>query len=99
MEPPYNWKVSEEKHDWNHFEPGVCFYCAHCIILMEHMPMDRFGYPVRVVDPPRYPDTNNDPAVRQKLPVADVQGSDEDAGGVLHAQRAHEARGVRLAGA
>ncbi len=28
--------------------------------------MDRFGYPVRVVDPPIYPDTNKDPAVRQK---------------------------------
>ena len=66
MEPPYNWKVSEEEHDWNHFKKGTCFYCAHCIVLMEHMPMDRFGYPVRVVDPPTYPDTNKDPAVRQK---------------------------------
>ncbi len=28
--------------------------------------MDRFGYPVRVVDPPVYPDTNKDPNVRQK---------------------------------
>jgi hypothetical protein len=33
---------------------------------MEEMPIDRFGYPVRVVDPPRYPDTNRDPNVRQK---------------------------------
>lgn len=54
MEPPYNWRVSEEERDWNHFQKGVCLYCAHCIILMEHMPMDRFGYPVRVVDPPIY---------------------------------------------
>ncbi len=66
MEPPYGWKVSEEPHDWNHFKPGVCLYCAHCIILMEHMPMDRFGYPVRVVDPPRYPDTDRDPERRQR---------------------------------
>jgi hypothetical protein len=66
MEPPYNWKVSEEPHDWNHYTPGVCLYCSHCIILMEHMPMDRFGYPVRVIDPPVYPDTDKDPDVRQK---------------------------------
>jgi Fe-S-cluster formation regulator IscX/YfhJ len=66
MEPPYNWKVTEERHSWNHYTPGVCLYCAHCIILMEEMPIDRFGYPVRVIDPPVYPDTNPDPAVRQK---------------------------------
>jgi hypothetical protein len=66
MEAPYNWRVAEVERDWNHFTKGVCLYCAHCVILMEHMPMDRFGYPVRVVDPPVYPDTNRDPNVRQK---------------------------------
>jgi hypothetical protein len=66
MEQPYGWRVSEEPHAWNHGEPGVCLYCAHCIVLMEHMPMDRFGYPVRVVDPPRYPDTDRDPERRQR---------------------------------
>jgi hypothetical protein len=66
MEPPYGWKVTEEKHSWNHYTPGVCLYCTHCIILMEEMPMDQFGYPVRVIDPPVYPDTDRDPAVRQK---------------------------------
>jgi hypothetical protein len=66
MEPPYNWSVTEEPHTWNHGQPGVCLYCCHCIILMEEMPMDRFGYPVRVIDPPVYPDTNRDPERRQK---------------------------------
>lgn len=66
MEPPYNWSVSEEPHTWNHGESGVCHYCTHCIVLMEEMPIDRFGYPVRVIDPPRYPDTDRDPNVRQK---------------------------------
>jgi hypothetical protein len=66
MEPPYNWTVTEEKHSWNHYTPGVCLYCTHCIILMEEMPIDRFGYPVRVIDPPTYPDTSRDPDVRQK---------------------------------
>jgi len=54
MEPPYNWTVSEEPHPWNHFQTGVCHYCTHCIRLMEEVPIDRFGYPVRVIDPPRY---------------------------------------------
>jgi hypothetical protein len=54
MEAPYNWTVSEEPHPWNHFQTGVCHYCTHCIRLMEEVPIDRFGYPVRVVDPPRY---------------------------------------------
>jgi hypothetical protein len=54
MEAPYNWTASEEPHSWNHFQKGVCHYCAHCIVLMEEMPIDRFGYPVRVVDPPIY---------------------------------------------
>ncbi|HEV3404474.1 MAG TPA: hypothetical protein VG073_09295 [Gaiellaceae bacterium] len=66
MEPPYNWTVSQEEHTWNHNTKGVCHYCTHCIRLMEELPMDRFGYPVRVIDPPTYPDTNPDPNVRQK---------------------------------
>ena len=66
MESPYNWSVSQEEHTWNHNTKGVCHYCTHCIRLMEEWPMDRFGYPVRVIDPPVYPDTKRDPAVRQK---------------------------------
>jgi hypothetical protein len=54
MEAPYNWSASEEPHSWNHYQKGVCHYCAHCIRLMEEMPIDRFGYPVRVIDPPIY---------------------------------------------
>ena len=66
MEPPYNWTVSREPHTWNHGQTGICHYCTHCIFLMEEMPIDRFGYPVRVVDPPRYPDTDRDPGKRQR---------------------------------
>lgn len=65
MEPPYGWAVSTEPTTSNHFQKGVCLYCSHCIVLMEEMPMDRFGYPVRVIDPPVYPDTDRDPALRQ----------------------------------
>jgi hypothetical protein len=66
MEEPYNWKASEEPHSWNHFQTGVCHYCTHCIYLMEELPIRRFGYPLRVVNPPRYPDNDRDPNVRQR---------------------------------
>jgi len=50
---PYEWPQTQEPAAWNHFEPGVCNYCAHCVVLTEIMPMRAFGYPVRAVDPPR----------------------------------------------
>ncbi len=52
-ESPYAWPLTQEPAVLNHFEPGVCHYCAHCILLTEVMPMRAFGYPVRAVDPPR----------------------------------------------
>jgi hypothetical protein len=62
MEPPYGWDVTREPASFNHYTPGVCLYCVHCIVLMEEMPIDRFGYPVRVVDPPVYGGTEADGA-------------------------------------
>jgi hypothetical protein len=63
-EEPYNWSVSQEPHTWNHGKIGVCHYCTHCVRLMEEIPMDRFGYPVRVIDPPAAGETeeNGKPA-------------------------------------
>jgi hypothetical protein len=55
MAPPYAYKVLEQKHDFAWNLEGVCTYCAHCCILTEKMPIAAFGYPVRVVDPPLYP--------------------------------------------
>jgi hypothetical protein len=66
MQDPYGWTVVEGEYPWTHYKSGVCHYCVHCIVLMEEMPIDRFGYPVRVIDPPTYPDTDRDPDVRQK---------------------------------
>lgn len=66
MQPPYNWSVTTEPHTWNHNEPGVCHYCTHCIVLMEEMPIDQLGYPVRVIDPPRYRDAGREGMVREK---------------------------------
>jgi len=44
--------VVANAHPWTDGKAGVCSYCTHCLVLMEHMPMDAFGYPLRVVEPP-----------------------------------------------
>ncbi len=98
MEAPYDWTVVEGEYPWTHYKSGVCLYCVHCIVLMEEMPIDRFGYPVRVIDPPTYPDTDRDPKVRQKCQWHDVQGPDHGPRGVLHPGRPDQADPVRLAG-
>jgi hypothetical protein len=56
MEPPYGWAVLEEEHDFGWNKKGVCLYCTNCCVAMQLKPIETFGYPVRVVEPPTYPD-------------------------------------------
>jgi hypothetical protein len=44
--------VTEARHDFAWNELGVCHYCIHCCVLQQLTPIDRLGYPARVVDPP-----------------------------------------------
>ena len=55
-QPPYEFGVTTEAHDWAWNETGVCHYCAHCCFALELLPAERWGHPVRVVDSPLYPD-------------------------------------------
>lgn len=55
-EPPYEFGVTTEEHDWAWNERGVCHYCAHCCFALELLPAERWGHPVRIVDSPLYPD-------------------------------------------
>lgn len=59
MEPPFHFGVTTEAHDWAWNKKGICLYCVHCCALNERMPMRRFGYPTRVVDPPSWPAARN----------------------------------------
>lgn len=52
MEPPFNFSALKSPHDFSWNKPGICPYCAHCCVILEKLPIERFGYPVRVVDPP-----------------------------------------------
>lgn len=66
LEPPYNVQVIEGAYDWTDGKPGVCVYCNHCQVVLEHWPMDKFGYPLRVIEPPTYPASDRKTGRRQK---------------------------------
>jgi hypothetical protein len=55
MEAPFRYRVLRQEHPFAWNKKGVCTYCAHCCVLTEKLPMEKFGYPIRVVDPPTYP--------------------------------------------
>ena len=55
MEPPYGFAVTTGRHDWAWQREGVCLYCVHCCQLQERVPIQRFGIPLRVIDPPTWP--------------------------------------------
>lgn len=59
MESPYRFKPMEKAHDFTWNKKGVCTYCAHCCILTEKRSAEEFGYPVRIIDPPTYPDNKD----------------------------------------
>lgn len=50
--PPYGFPVTTRPHDWAWNTVGICSYCVHCCLLNEVMPIDRLGFPTRVIDPP-----------------------------------------------
>lgn len=58
MEAPYYFAVTQEEHDWAWNLKGICHYCVHCCEILEKKPVQEFGYPVRVVDPPQYPNAD-----------------------------------------
>lgn len=55
MQEPIGFPVLAEAHDFTWNKEGICGYCAHCCILHETLPIAKFGYPVRVTEPPTFP--------------------------------------------
>lgn len=47
--------VVEGEHDFAWGTKGVCRYCVHCCVLQQLTPIDRLGYPARVIEPPTEP--------------------------------------------
>lgn len=63
---PYEFGVTREKHDWAWNEEGICYYCAHCCFALEKLPAERWGHPVRVVDPPVWGGSADAPSTRKQ---------------------------------
>jgi len=62
---PYEFGVTQAAYPWSWNETGVCYYCVHCNFALSTLPAERWGHPVRTVDPPlwRGPD---DPLTRKR---------------------------------
>jgi hypothetical protein len=60
-EPPYDFGVTQEEHDWAWNEKGVCYYCSHCCFALEYWPAKQWGHPLRVIDSPLYPEETSGP--------------------------------------
>jgi hypothetical protein len=59
MEPPFGFRVTERAHPWSWNKAGICPYCVHCCQLNMRMPIAKFGYPTRIVEPPTWPEARN----------------------------------------
>lgn len=59
---PYGFAVTTTQHDWAWNTVGICSYCVHCCQLNEVMPIDRLGYPTRVIDAPTWPNEADNPS-------------------------------------
>lgn len=64
-EPPYNFGVTTQEHDWAWNETGICYYCAHCCYALEYWPAKQWGHPLRVIDSPRYPEETSGPSPKK----------------------------------
>jgi hypothetical protein len=48
--PPLNLGVTSKPYDWSWSKKGVPYYCAHCCVWTEQVPIEKTGVPLRVVD-------------------------------------------------
>jgi hypothetical protein len=54
-EPPYRFGFTGRPWPWSWRRTGVCYYCAHCAVVNEILPIEELGYPMRVTQHPEDP--------------------------------------------
>ena len=57
-EPPFNFGKTKKAYPWSWGKTGVPYYCLHCCVWSEILPIEWYGYPLRVT---AYPDNPDDP--------------------------------------
>lgn len=58
LDPPYSFLVIQGAYPWTWNRKGVCAYCAHCAVVMQLLPIEKMGHPMRMVE---YPDDAGQP--------------------------------------
>lgn len=48
--PPFNLGVTTKPYPWSWGKIGVPYYCLHCCIWSEILPIEWIGYPIRITD-------------------------------------------------
>lgn len=56
--PPYNLGKTKKAYPWAWGRVGVPYYCTHCCIMSEILPIENRGYPLRICE---YSDNPQDP--------------------------------------
>lgn len=51
---------SKEAHPWTWGKKNVSYYCAHCALVNEILPIEKYGHPMRITEDPKNP---GDPCV------------------------------------
>ena len=42
---------TKEAHPWSYGQKGLCYYCTHCPVTVDIMPIEELGYPAWVCIP------------------------------------------------
>ena len=56
--PPFNLGKTKRAYPWSWGKVGVPYYCVHCCVWSEILPVELIGYPLRVCE---YSDNSQDP--------------------------------------
>lgn len=54
-ESPYRFGFTARPWPWSWGRAGICYYCAHCAVVNEILPIEGHGYPMRVTQHPEDP--------------------------------------------
>lgn len=59
--PPYNLGKTKKPYPWSWGKVGVPYYCVHCCVWYEIIPIEKRGYPSKITE---FPEDPNKPCIR-----------------------------------
>lgn len=52
VEPPFSLGKTQKPHNWSWGKAGVPYYCVHCCLWNEVIPIEKQGYPTKITECP-----------------------------------------------